>query len=97
MSGEGDLCPLSDFCLVLSFKKVIHEIAAIYTCVLWGEHFTFPELLHWEDRGKYTVFLIMKNKWLKMCQVLRNAPLSLVSAISIIIIIILFRDRLNFR
>lgn len=39
----------------------------------------------------------MKNKWLKMCQVLRNAPLSLVSAISIIIIIILFRDRLNFR
>lgn len=48
MSGEGDLHPLLDFCLVLSFKKVIHEIAAIYTCVLWGEHLTFPvaQLLH---------------------------------------------------
>lgn len=46
--GEGDLHPLLDFCLVLSFKKVIHEIAAICTCVLWAEHFTFPgaQLLH---------------------------------------------------
>ena len=48
MSEEGYLHSLLNFCLGLSFKEIIHEVAAIYTCVLWEELLTFPvaQLLH---------------------------------------------------